>query len=87
MAISYEAQLTLAYTDLATRNVNFTDVPSSAVSSMKAKIMTFNSDISGNTAAGTAYKETFISNDGAPVQKISKAKYTVTNEEVIYSGN
>lgn len=87
MATTYDAQLTFAYDDLTTRNLNFSDVPSTALSQMKTKILQFNEDIGDGEQRATAFRETFISADGSPVAKISKAKYTITTEEVIYNGN
>lgn len=84
MATTYEAQVTMQYSDLTTRNVNFTDVQASALSNMKANIFAFNTAVA-DSVTGAAYKETFISDEGAPIVKINKAKYVATEEQVIYS--
>lgn len=84
---TYGAQLTLAYTDMSTRNVSFTDVDVEALPDMADNIIAFNAAITAGGASAVAYQDTFISNDGAPIARISKAKYTATTEEVIYSGN
>lgn len=85
MATTNSATLTLEYEDAATRNVTFNDVDSSALANIKANAMTLNATLA-DSVAGAAYHETFISDDGAPIKKISKAKYTVTEETVIYRG-
>lgn len=85
MATTNSATLTLEYTDATTRSVTFNDVDSSALANIKARAMTLNTTLA-DSVAGAAYHETFISDDGAPIKKISKAKYTVTEETVIYRG-
>lgn len=84
---TYSAQLTFLYDDLATRNINFTDVDAEAIFSIKGNILSFNEAISAGGASSVAYKDTFTSDDGAPLNRISKAKYTRTTEEEIYNGN
>lgn len=85
MATTNSATLTLEYTDATTRSVTFNDVDSSALANIKARAMTLNTTLA-DSVAGAAYHETFISEEGAPIKKISKAKYTVTEETVIYRG-
>lgn len=85
MATTNTATLTLEYTDASTRSVTFTDVNSTALGTMKARVLALNATIA-DSVTGAAYRETFISDDGASINKISKAKYTVTEEEVIYRG-
>lgn len=85
MATTNTATLTLEYDDASTRNLTFTDVATSALGNIKANVLALNTTIA-DTTAGAPYKETFISDDGAPVKRISKAKYTVTEETVIYRG-
>lgn len=85
MATSISATLTLEYDDAATRNVTFNDVEPSALSNFKANVMNLNTTLADNSQ-NTAYRETFISDDGAPIKRISNAKYTVMEEEVIYRG-
>lgn len=85
MATTNSATLTLEYTDASTRNVTFNDVADSALPTIKARVLALNSTIA-DTTAGAAYRETFISDDGAPINRISKAKYSVTEETVIYRG-
>ena len=88
MSASYSAQLTFQYNDMTTRNLNFDDVSSESIPTLKGKILEFNEALeTSGDAHGDAYKDTFTSDDGAPLSKISKAKYTVTEEEVIYNGN
>lgn len=85
MATTNTATLTLEYDDASTRNLTFTDVATSALGNIKANVLALNATIA-DTTTGAPYKETFISDDGAPVKRISKAKYTVTEETVIYRG-
>lgn len=85
MATTNSATLTLEYTDATTRTVTFNDVATSALGNIKANAMTLNTTLA-DSVAGAAYHETFISDGGAPIKKISKAKYTVTEETVIYRG-
>lgn len=85
MATTNAATLTLEYTDATTRNLTFNDVDSSALGNIKARAIALNTTLA-DSVAGAAYHETFISDDGAPIKKISKAKYTVTEETVIYRG-
>lgn len=77
--------LTFEYEDGATRNYTFTDMNSTALANLKAQVLQFNTTVADQTA-GAPYKETFISDDGSPIAKISKAKYTVSEEQVIYRG-
>lgn len=85
MATTNAATLTLEYTDATTRNLTFNDVETSALATIKARAIALNTTLA-DSVAGAAYHETFISDDGAPIKKISKAKYTVTEETVIYRG-
>lgn len=77
--------LTFEYTDGTTRNYNFTGMNNSALENLKSRVMTMNTTLA-DSVAGAAYHETFISDDGAPVKRVSKAKYTMTEEQVIYRG-
>lgn len=85
MATTNSIGLTFEYEDGATRNYTFTDMNSTALANLKAQVLQFNTTVADQTA-GAPYKETFISDDGAPVTRIAKAKYTVTEEQVIYRG-
>lgn len=85
MATTNSATLTLEYSDMSTRNVTFTDITDSALGTIKARVLDLNDTIA-DSVQGAAYRETFISNDGAPITKIKAAKYTVTEESVIYNG-
>lgn len=77
--------MTLEYDDASTRNLTFNDVDTSALGNIKDRVLALNTTIA-DSVSGAAYRETFISDDGAPVKRISKAKYTVTEETVIYRG-
>lgn len=83
MATTNTATLKLEYDDGSTRNLTFDDVPTSALSSFKANVMTLNNTIA-DSVTGAAYRETFVSDEGSPIAKISGAKYTVTEETTIY---
>lgn len=75
--------LTFEYTDGTTRNYTFTGMENSALTALKSRVRNMNSTLA-DSVTGAAYHETFISDDGAPVKRIPKAKYTVTEEQVIY---
>lgn len=77
--------LTFEYEDKATRNYTFTGMTNTALANLKAQVLQFNATVA-DSVAGAAYKETFVSDEGSPISKISKAKYTVTEEQVIYRG-
>ena len=77
--------LTFEYNDNETRNYTFTGMTTSTLSGLKARVINFNNTLSDVTL-GAPYKETFISDYGEPVTRISKAKYTVAREQVIYRG-
>lgn len=79
------ATITMEYTDKSTRNITFNDVTDSALSTFKGRVLNFNNTLTDSVQAAP-YKETFISDDGYPIARISKAKYTVTEEQVIYRG-
>lgn len=83
MATTNTATLKLEYDDGSTRNLTFDDVPTSVLSSLKANVLTLNNTIT-DSVTGAAYRETFISDEGSPIAKISGAKYTVTEETTIY---
>lgn len=77
--------LTFEYDDNNTRNYTFTGMDNAALMNLKARVIELNATLA-DSVAGAAYHETFISDDGAPVKKVSKAKYSVMEEQVIYRG-
>lgn len=77
--------LTFEYGDKTTRNYTFTGMDINALDRLKSRVLTLNTTLA-DSVAGAAYHETFISDDGSPVARISKAKYTVAEEQVIYRG-
>lgn len=85
MAVTNAATLTLEYTDGTTRNLTFPDVPTSALAGIKSRAIALNATMA-DSVTGAAYTDTFISEDGAPINRIKGAKYTVTDEAVIYNG-
>jgi len=85
LATTNSVGLTFEYDDATTRNYTFTGMATSTLETLKSRVMTLNSTLA-DSVAGAAYHDTFVSDDGAPVKRISKAKYTVTEEQVIYRG-
>lgn len=77
--------LTFEYEDNTTRNYTFTGMDNAALENLKDRVIGLNATLA-DSVQGAAYHETFISDDGAPVKKVSKAKYTITEEQVIYRG-
>lgn len=73
----------LLYEDGTTRSYTFENVGSEALSSLKAKIFAINANANDEYAN---FYNTFVSNDGAKFWRISAAKYTAIEEEVIYDG-
>ena len=86
MATTNSATLKFEYEDGSTRNITFDEVPTSAIQNFKANVLALNNTIA-DSVTGAAYRETFISDDGSPIAKISGAKYTVTESTVIYNVN
>lgn len=83
MATTNSATLKFEYEDGNTRSITFEDVPTSALQNFKTNVLELNDTIA-DSVQGAAYRETFISDDGAPLTKIAGAKYTVTEETTIY---
>ena len=73
----------LLYEDGTTRSYTFENVETEALADLKAKIFAINAN--ENDEYANFYK-TFVSNDGAKVWRISSAKYTAIEEEVLYNG-
>ena len=86
MATTNTATLTMEYEDETTRNINFDDVPSSALSSIKANVLALNATIE-DSVTGAAYRDTFVSDGGSPITKISAAQYTVTEANYIFTAD
>lgn len=80
------ATLKIEYEDKSTRNITFDDVDSNDLPNIKTRVFELNAAIA-DSVTGAAYKDTFISDDGSPIAKISGAKYTITESTVIYNGN
>lgn len=83
MATTNTATLKFEYDDGSTRSVTFDDVPTSALANFKTNVIALNTTIA-DSVTGAAYRDTFISDEGSPIAKISGAKYTVTEETTIY---
>lgn len=85
MATTNTIQLELTYTDYSTRTykIPLSSYTSEGIAAAKTAIRNF------NTAAGTAdssVQQTFLSEDGANVARISDATVINRTEEVIYGG-
>lgn len=85
-------RLKMLYEDGGERTYTFDEVDNSALSSVKAKVMTMNAQLAdGESSIGAALKSTFVNDDNednilAPLVKITSANYTSTTTEVIYDG-
>ncbi len=86
MTTTNSATLKFEYEDKSTRNITFDDVASEDLPNIKARVLAMNATIA-DSVTGAAYKDTFISDDGSPIAKISAARYTITESTVIYNGN
>lgn len=84
MATTNSATLKFEYADGSERSITFDDVPTSALDEFRQNVLDLNSTIEDETT-GVAYKDTFVSEDGAPITRISGAKYTITETKVIYN--
>jgi len=78
-------QVELMYTDYSTRNYNipFAEYTEGGVNAAKTAIRNFNT---AAATAGSSVQQTFLSEDGAPVARISDATLINRTEEVIYGG-
>lgn len=85
-------RLKMLYEDGGERTYTFDEVDNSALSSVKAKVMTMNAQLADDESSiGAALKSTFVNDDNednilAPLVKITSANYTSTTTEVIYDG-
>lgn len=85
MATTNSIGLTFEYDDGTSRTYTFTGMADNALTNLKTRVLAMNTTLADNTQ-NVPYRDTFVSDDGAPVKQISKAKYTVTEEQVIYRG-
>lgn len=81
MARTISATLTLAFRDATDRNFKFNGVDISNVADIKNKVLAINANMPDYFA------QTFVSDSGSPCIMISKAQYTITDEEVVYSAS
>lgn len=87
-----DVRLKMLYEDGTERTYTFGDVQMGSLSSIKAKVMTINSELANTESTiGAALKATFVNDNDednilSPLVKISNANYTVTETEVIYDG-
>lgn len=85
----------MMFSDLSTRAYSLPNVASSDLLWVKSKVVqlnkVFDGEPGGISAAVVTYaenmKNTFVSSNGAALSRISKASFTVTEEEVIYNVN
>lgn len=73
--------LSLVFADATSRNLTFNGVETSALSSVKNKIILLNVNMPPALAA------TFVSDNGAALTMIRAARIVITTEEVIYSAS
>lgn len=83
MSLSNNVVLTLLYEDETTRNYTFEGVASADLANIKSKIQAINANANNEYAN---FYETFVSDDGEAVTRITSAKIVNIEEEVIYSG-
>ncbi len=77
-----KTNITLAYADASTRTVSFDNIaPTRTITQIADAIDSINNNMSD------AFKQTFLSKDGAPCTSIGKAQYIETEEEMIYSAS
>ena len=80
---SNNVMITLLYDDDSTRTYTFENVGEVNVLQLRAKIQAINENSNDEYAN---FYQTFISDDGEPVTRISNAKIVYVEEEVIYNG-
>lgn len=84
--ISYEVSFTMTYADLTKRTYKFENVEdpdNTVLQNVKPKIRAINAN------TGDAYaniRNVFVSDDLQPLDRITAATITATEEEVIYNG-
>lgn len=76
-----KVNITLAYTDATTKTISFDNVRAQAIGDIATRVQAINNNMSD------AFKQTFLSADGATCSSIGKAQVIQTTEEVIYSVN
>ncbi|MBR6439033.1 MAG: hypothetical protein IKS65_07625 [Bacteroidales bacterium] len=74
--------VTLLYTDATTRNYTFENVAAVDLPNVKGIVKAINKNENNQYAA---FYSTFISPDGAAVEKIEAARIVSIEEEVLYS--
>ena len=72
----------MLYNDDTTRNYTFENVASNDLMAVKSVVKAINKNENNQYAA---FYSTFISPDGAAVEKIEAARIVSTEEEVLYS--
>ena len=88
-----EVKIGYLYEDGSTKTYSIPEVDMNDLANVKTRVQKLNAAFGGDTSdtLATAYatdmQKTFVSNGGASMVKISSAKITITEEEVIYGGN
>lgn len=83
MSQSHSVRITMTYTDYSERTYNLPTEFVQQAESVKPKIQAF------NTAAAIASSDvakTFVSENGAPVSRITGAEIVTVEEQVVYNG-
>lgn len=82
MATVKSAKITLAYEDATSRTYTFNGVLYPL--DVKDKVLAINASLEAGTA--DAFKNTFVSDNGAKCAMISKAQVITTIQDIIYQG-
>lgn len=76
-----KVNITLAYADASTKTISFDNVRAQAIGDIATRVQAINNNMSD------AFKQTFLSADGATCSSIGKAQVIQTTEEVIYNAS
>lgn len=87
MATVNSLRIKIAYEDATSRNYTFNGVNSTILPDIKDNIIAINEGIETSTADGTAFKEIFVSDNGAQAIGITESILTRTTQEVIYNAS
>lgn len=87
MAKVNSLKVKIAYEDATSRSYTFNGVENNQLPDVKMRIITINDAIEAGEADGNAFKNIFVSNNGAAAVGITEAKLIQTEQEVIYSAS
>lgn len=79
---THEAQIELTFTDSSKRVYRMPEVDEQNITSVASRIREINASLAGGQDLD--FKNTFVSNSGATVVKISAGTIVTTTEEVLY---